>query len=98
MCNLIVPNFRTEKKATAEKCGAEFVSSDELFRTSDIIIICCALTDETKGLFDKNISKPCIRKMESNPSKSSGSLGLISLWKVKKAAGKNKKGNFIKIF
>ena len=33
--------------------GAEFKSLEELLQLSDFVIATCALTEETKGLFDK---------------------------------------------
>jgi len=41
---------RHPSKERAEKSGVEFVGLDALLRKSDFIVLCCALTDETRGL------------------------------------------------
>jgi D-3-phosphoglycerate dehydrogenase len=41
---------RHPSKERAEKNGVEFVGLDALLRKSDFIVLCCALTDETRGL------------------------------------------------
>jgi D-3-phosphoglycerate dehydrogenase len=37
-------------KERAEKWGVDFVDLDTLMKTSDYVVVCCALTDETRGL------------------------------------------------
>ncbi|XP_063244144.1 glyoxylate reductase/hydroxypyruvate reductase-like [Bacillus rossius redtenbacheri] len=41
-------------KPEAAALGAEFVSFDALLKDSDIVIIICPLTDETRGMFNKD--------------------------------------------
>lgn len=48
----LIYNSRTAK---ANSIGAELVTFEKLVRESDILIICCALTNETKELFNKDI-------------------------------------------
>lgn len=48
----LIYNSRTEK---ANDIGAEFVGFEELVQKSDILIVCCALTAETKELFSKQV-------------------------------------------
>lgn len=43
---------RHPSKERAEKWGVEFVNLETLMSASDFIVICCALTDETRGLID----------------------------------------------
>ncbi|CAM0141497.1 hypothetical protein VKS41_003788 [Umbelopsis sp. WA50703] len=43
---------RTEKPKAAEKLQAKFVSLDDLLKQSDYIVVCCALTKETKEMFN----------------------------------------------
>src|SRR5699024_9101116 len=50
-CNVIAYN-RSEKPDLIEK-GVEYKSLDEVLQTSDIVTIHTPLTDETKGLIDK---------------------------------------------
>lgn len=42
-------------KARAEEAGVTLVSFEELVTTSDYISIHCPLTDETRGMFDKDV-------------------------------------------
>lgn len=55
----LIYNSRTEKP---NSIGAEFVSFDELISSSDILFVMCALTPDTKELFNKDI----FQKMKSN--------------------------------
>lgn len=48
----LIYNSRTEKD---NNIGAEFVGFDELVKNSDILVVCCALTAETKELFGKSV-------------------------------------------
>lgn len=48
----LIYNSRTEKD---NNIGAEFVGFDELVESSDILVVCCALTAETKELFGKSV-------------------------------------------
>jgi len=41
---------RHPSKYRAEKSGVEFVDLDTLLKKSDFVVLCCALTDETRGL------------------------------------------------
>lgn len=43
---------RHPSKERAEKWEVEFVDLETLMRSSDFIVVCCALTDETRGLID----------------------------------------------
>uniref|UniRef100_A0A023FK67 Glyoxylate reductase/hydroxypyruvate reductase n=1 Tax=Amblyomma cajennense TaxID=34607 RepID=A0A023FK67_AMBCJ len=45
--------FSRGHKPAAEALGAQFTRLDELLKLSDFVIACCALTPETKGLFNK---------------------------------------------
>ncbi|XP_077504897.1 glyoxylate reductase/hydroxypyruvate reductase-like isoform X2 [Amblyomma americanum] len=45
--------FSRAHKPAAEALGAQFTRLDELLKLSDFVIACCALTPETKGLFNK---------------------------------------------
>ena len=46
--------YHGRKKLPVEaENGAEFCSFDELLARSDFVIVTCALTEETKNLFDK---------------------------------------------
>jgi glyoxylate reductase len=49
------PNVEAEKEL-----GARYVSLDELLRESDYVILCCPLTNETRGL----ISREALAKMQ----------------------------------
>ncbi|XP_072141052.1 glyoxylate reductase/hydroxypyruvate reductase isoform X3 [Dermacentor andersoni] len=40
-------------KTAAETMGAQFTTLEELLRQSDYVVVCCALTPETKGMFNK---------------------------------------------
>ncbi|XP_065310804.1 glyoxylate reductase/hydroxypyruvate reductase-like isoform X2 [Dermacentor albipictus] len=40
-------------KTAAETMGAQFTTLEELLRQSDYVIVCCALTPETKGMFNR---------------------------------------------
>lgn len=48
----LIYNSRTKK---SDDIGAEFVGFEELVKYSDILIVCCALTAETKELFNKTV-------------------------------------------
>ena len=48
----ILYSGRTQKSSATE-VGAKYVSFDELLSASDFVIVTCAMTPETKGLFDK---------------------------------------------
>lgn len=50
--NIIYHN-RTRNLFAEEELGAHFVSFDELLAQSDVLSAHCALTDETKGIFNK---------------------------------------------
>lgn len=56
---------RSEKPELKESLNADFVSFDELTSTSDFIVACCALTPETKNIFNydafKNMKKNAVR-------------------------------------
>jgi len=62
---------RPKKESEEEVGGAiEFADMDRLLRESDVICVCCALTDKTKNMFDYNafskmkksvVSDPCCR-------------------------------------
>lgn len=56
---------RSEKPELKESLNADFVSFDELTSTSDFIVACCALTPETKNVFNydafKNMKKNAVR-------------------------------------
>lgn len=43
---------RKEKPELKESMGADFVSFDELLTESDFVVACCALTPETKEVFN----------------------------------------------
>ncbi|XP_055377581.1 glyoxylate reductase/hydroxypyruvate reductase-like [Condylostylus longicornis] len=43
---------RSEKPKEASEVGASFVNFNDLLKTSDVIIVCCALTPETKEIFN----------------------------------------------
>ncbi|KAL0078799.1 D-isomer specific 2-hydroxyacid dehydrogenase [Phycomyces blakesleeanus] len=45
---------RSEKVETGKRVGGEFVSFDRLLAESDYVTVCCALTKDTKELFDYN--------------------------------------------
>ena len=45
---------RTPKPCAAE-ISAEYVSMDELLASADFIVVTCALTEETKGMFNKTL-------------------------------------------
>ncbi|XP_037954440.1 glyoxylate reductase/hydroxypyruvate reductase [Teleopsis dalmanni] len=53
---------RTEKPEAASAISAAFVSFDEMLRESDFIIACCALTPETKEIFNRE----AFAKMKKN--------------------------------
>lgn len=55
----LIYSSRTKK---ANDIGAEFVGFEELVKESDILIVCCALTADTKELFNKTVFK----KMKTN--------------------------------
>ncbi|KAL9547249.1 hypothetical protein MBANPS3_006253 [Mucor bainieri] len=48
---------RNEKPELKESLNADFVSFDELTASSDFIVACCALTPETKEVFNYNAFK-----------------------------------------
>jgi glyoxylate reductase len=50
----IVYHNRTPNLEAEEKLGARLVSFDELLRQSDVLSVHCALTAETKGIFNKD--------------------------------------------
>jgi glyoxylate reductase len=56
---LIYHNRRPNADAEKE-LGARYVSLDELLRESDYVILCCPLTNETRGL----ISREALAKMQ----------------------------------
>lgn len=53
---------RTERPAEAKKVGASYVSFEDMLCESDFIIACCALTPETKEIFNSS----AFDKMKSN--------------------------------
>lgn len=53
---------RTERPAEAKKVGASYVSFEDMLCESDFIIACCALTPETKEIFNSST----FDKMKSN--------------------------------
>ncbi len=48
---------RSRNKTAEDLLGAEFVNFEDLLSRSDVLSIHCALTEETKGLFDKTAFK-----------------------------------------
>lgn len=50
----IIYNVRNPKKSLEEKYGLTFVSKDELLEQSDIVVLCCPLTEETYHLIGKD--------------------------------------------
>lgn len=44
-----------EPKAYSVEVRGKFVTFDELIKSSDFVIGCCALTENTKGLFNKEV-------------------------------------------
>ncbi|KAI8326987.1 D-isomer specific 2-hydroxyacid dehydrogenase [Blakeslea trispora] len=48
----VVYSGRGSRPEAEKRTGAEFVSFDTLLQESDIITVCCALTKDTKNLFD----------------------------------------------
>lgn len=48
---------RSEKPDASKKFNAKFVSFDELIEKSDYVIISLPLTNETRGLFNKDVFK-----------------------------------------
>jgi glyoxylate/hydroxypyruvate reductase len=53
---------RKEKPGLKESMNADFVSFDELAKESDFVIACCALTPDTKEVFNYET----FRKMKKN--------------------------------
>lgn len=53
---------RTPKPEEAQKIGAIFVDFEEMLAKSDFIIVCCALTEATKEIFNKS----AFDKMKNN--------------------------------
>lgn len=53
---------RYEKPELKNSMNAEFVSLDQLTSESDFVVACCALTSDTKDLFNYNVFK----KMKNN--------------------------------
>eukprot|EP00794_Sanderia_malayensis_P016921 gene16921-18627_t len=51
----ILYNQDIEVPAIAQDVGATFVSIDELLQRSDFVLACCALTDETRRMFNKSL-------------------------------------------
>ncbi|XP_067615060.1 glyoxylate reductase/hydroxypyruvate reductase isoform X2 [Eurosta solidaginis] len=60
--SLLTYTTRTERAAEAAKVNAKYVSFDEMLCESDFIIACCALTPETKEIFNA----AAFAKMKSN--------------------------------
>ncbi|TMW53841.1 hypothetical protein DOY81_001126, partial [Sarcophaga bullata] len=62
--SLITYTTRTERPEAAKKFQASYVSFDEMLKESDFIIACCALTPETKEIFNETafdaMKKNCI--------------------------------------
>ncbi len=50
----IVYHNRRRNDMAETTVGATYVTFDELLAQSDFVILCCPLTDETRGLFDAN--------------------------------------------
>lgn len=48
----IIYSGRKRKPEAEDKLNAEFVSFDTLLAKSDYVIVCCALTKETRRLFN----------------------------------------------
>lgn len=46
--------FGRSEKEEAKEIGAKYVNFDELLRESDIVVVTCALTPQTKGIFNKS--------------------------------------------
>uniref|UniRef100_A0A1I8PU94 Glyoxylate reductase/hydroxypyruvate reductase n=1 Tax=Stomoxys calcitrans TaxID=35570 RepID=A0A1I8PU94_STOCA len=59
---LITYTTRTERPEEAKRVSASYVSFDEMLGESDFIIACCALTPETKEIFNSS----AFGKMKSN--------------------------------
>ncbi|PIK37196.1 hypothetical protein BSL78_25970 [Apostichopus japonicus] len=53
----ILYSSRSPKEETAAKLGAEFVSFDKLLKESDFLIVSCALTNETRHIFNAQTFK-----------------------------------------
>lgn len=53
---------RNEKPGLKESMNADFVSFDELAKESDFVVACCALTPDTKEVFNYDAFK----KMKKN--------------------------------
>lgn len=53
---------RREKPELKDSFNAEFVSLDQLVTESDFIVACCALTNDTKELFNYEL----FQKMKKN--------------------------------
>ncbi|KAI8073570.1 D-isomer specific 2-hydroxyacid dehydrogenase [Thamnidium elegans] len=53
---------RNEKVGLKENLNADFTSFDQLVTESDFVVACCALTDDTKQVFNYNVFK----KMKKN--------------------------------
>ncbi|KAK9674914.1 hypothetical protein K7432_016793 [Basidiobolus ranarum] len=53
---------RHERKEQASKLNAEFTDFDTLLKESDVLIVCCALTEDTREIFNYDAFK----KMKSN--------------------------------
>lgn len=49
----VISYTKNPSKERAKKHGVKFVDLDTLMSESDIIVVCCALTDETRGMIDK---------------------------------------------
>ena len=66
----IVAKSGARKPELAEKYGLNFLDDDEFFRTSDIVVLCCPETDDTRHMINEKV----LRGMKSsavliNPSR-----------------------------
>lgn len=46
----VIANVRHPSAERAKKFNVEFVSKDEIYKNADIVVLCCPLTDSTRGL------------------------------------------------
>jgi glyoxylate reductase len=69
----VIYNNRTRNLKAEKELGATYVDFDELLEKSDVVSLHCALTDETKGVFDKS----AFHKMKSSAIFINTSRGLV---------------------
>jgi glyoxylate/hydroxypyruvate reductase len=56
---------RSEKPEASKRLQAQFVPFDELLAKSDYVVVCCALTEETKEMFNYDAFKKMKRSAVS---------------------------------